>query len=218
LPARAVAEGRLVGPGAEGKAPAGVSRRAEAEVRRVFARLGRWLSLGALVAGAWGLGSCSALGRESMSGEPTATPDALHILESVRLELIPADGSATGYGPSFTAEGYELLRQWNVGIRPKNVWADDYARLDIGLPCCSAAHPYADEAKNCGCGHHQALYGLAKRLLRAGSRPTMVQGEIGRWRAFMFPRETLQAEMERRALEDPAIRQALEELRQQGIC
>jgi len=62
------------------------------------------------------------------------------------------------------------------------------------------------------------LYGLAKRLLRAGSQPTVVQAEIARWRAFMFPRETLQAELERRALEDPAIRQALDELRQQGIC
>ncbi len=184
----------------------------------MVARLGHWLSLGALFASAWGLGSCSPAGRESGDNKPAATPDALQILESVRLELIPAHGSSTGYGPSFAPEGYELLRQWNVGIRPENVWADDYIRLDIALPCCGAARPYADEAKNCGCGHHQALYGLAKRLLRAGSYPTMVQAEIGRWRAFMFPRETLQAEMERRALDDPAIRQALEELRQQGIC
>ena len=62
------------------------------------------------------------------------------------------------------------------------------------------------------------MYGLAKQLLDSGSPVTSVQAEIDRWRAFMFPRETLAAEMERLALEDPAIRQALDELREQGIC
>ena len=182
------------------------------------ARLGRWLSLVGLIAGAWGLGSCSAVGRGSMAGESAPTRDALQILEDLRLELIPVAASATGYGVSFTPEGYEILTQWNAGIRPNSAWAHDYERIDIRLPCCGAIHPNEDETRNCGCGHHQALYGLAKRLLRAGSQPTVVQAEIARWRAFMFPRETLQAEMERRALEDPAIRQALDELRQQGIC
>jgi hypothetical protein len=62
------------------------------------------------------------------------------------------------------------------------------------------------------------MYGLAKRLLSTGHQPAAVQGEVVRWRAYLFPRETLQAEMERRALTDPAIRQALDDLRQRGIC
>lgn len=150
--------------------------------------------------------------------EPTATPEPIQVLETLRRELIPAEDSATGYGPLFDSEGYETLRQWNQDIRPEKTWADDYVRLDITLPCCGVARPVEDETQNCGCGHHQAVYGLAKRLLDTGSTATAAQAEINRWRAFMFPRETLTAEMERLALEDPAIRQALDELREQGIC
>jgi len=152
------------------------------------------------------------------SGPPTPTPDALQVLEKLRRELIPSEGAHTGYGPTFSTEGYETLRRWNASLRPLPSWSADYERLDIRLPCCEARHPYRDESQNCGCGHHQALYGLAKRLLHDGEPRSHAQAEIARWRAFMFPSETLQAEMERRALEDPAIREALDELREQGIC
>ena len=172
----------------------------------------------ALIGLALTLTSCGALAGRRVGQAPTATPDALRILDDIRRELIPAEGSSTDYGPRFMSEGYETLRQWNVAIRPEAVWADDYVRLDIRLPCCEAIHPNEDESQNCGCGHHQALYGLGKQLLRSGTHLTNVQAEIGRWRAFMFPRETLQAEIERRALIDPAIREALDELRQQGVC
>lgn len=180
----------------------------------MIATMGRWFAAAALAGMASILTSCSALDGE----RPAPTPSALEILESLRRDLIPSEGSPAGYGPDFSSEGYEVLRQWNSDIRPEAVWADDYARMDVGLPCCGAIHPYKDESQNCGCGHHQALYGLAKRLLQRGDDRTQVQSEIGRWRAFMFPRETLQVELERRALQDPAIRQALDELRQQGIC
>jgi len=164
------------------------------------------------------LTSCGAQGGGSPGPAPAAASDPLRILDDIRREMIPAEGSPTDYGPSFTSEGYEVLREWNVVLRPAAAWADDYERLDIQLPCCEAIHPFEDESQNCGCGHHQAMYGLGKRLLQSGARVTEVQAEIGRWRAFMFPRETVQAEMERRALSDPAIRQALDELRQQGVC
>ena len=197
---------------------AGVSQRAEANKTRMGVRTGLRFAPDALVSLALTLTSCGAQGRDSLAHALTATPDPLRILDDVRKELIPTEGSSTDYGPSFTLEGYEVLRQWNVVLRPAAVWADDYVRLDIQLPCCEAIHPYEDESQNCGCGHHQALYGLGKRLLQSGARVNEVQAEIGRWRAYLFPRETLQAEMERRALSDPAIRQALDELRQQGVC
>ncbi len=184
----------------------------------MLAHSGRTRSLSLAFIGVLGLTSCRALDRATTGREPTATPDPLQILDGVRREVIPAEGSPTDYGLRFTPEGYEILRDWNDGIRPDRRWADDYERLDIQLPCCGALHPFEDEAKNCGCGHHQAMYGLAKRLLRNGTRPAAVQDEISRWRAYLFPRETLEAEMERRALDDPAIRQALDELRRQGVC
>ena len=81
-----------------------------------------------------------------------------------------------------------------------------------------SAAPSADETKNCGCGHHKALYGLAKRLLADGHNRTEAQAEIGRWAAYMYPRETLIVEMERRALTDPAINRALQEVKERGEC
>jgi hypothetical protein len=179
---------------------------------------GRIVAPGAILSLTLIMVSCAGVRLEAADDQPTPSPDPLQILEDVRRYLIPAEGTATGYGPDFSEVGYEQLRQWNVDLRPEPRWADVYARLDIRLPCCGTEHPFADESQNCGCGHHQALYGLAKSLLRAGGRPADVQGEIDRWRAFLFPRETLLAEMERRALLDPAVRQALDELRQQGIC
>ncbi len=177
----------------------------------MVARTGWRFAPGVLLGLASILASCTPWGS-------APTPDPFQILEDLRAELIPAEGSPTTYGPSFSLEGFEILRQWNTLIRPAPEWADDYARLDIRLPCCGAIHPHRDETQNCGCGHHQAVYGLAKGLLRSGFRVPETQEEIGRWRAFLFPRETLLEEMARRALLDPALRQALDELRQKGVC
>ena len=184
----------------------------------MLARTGLRFAPGVLLALASILASCTPSGGKSAGGESAPTPDALLILENLRAELIPAEGLLAAYGPPFSPEGYEILHQWNADIRPEPWWAADYERLDIRLPCCGAIHPYRDETRNCGCGHHQALYGLGKGLLREDVHPSRIQDQIGRWRAFFFPRETLQTEMERRALDDPAIRQALDELRQQGVC
>src|SRR3990172_5967619 len=151
------------------RAQPGVSQRAEANQPRMVARTGQRFAPVALVGLALTLTSCGALAGRRVDHAPTATPDALRILDDIRMEMIPAEGSPTDYGPRFTSEGYETLRQWNADLRPAAVWADDYVRLDIRLPCCEAIHPYEDETQNCGCGHHQALYGLGKQLLRSGT-------------------------------------------------
>jgi hypothetical protein len=184
----------------------------------MHARFGRIAASGAGLSLILGLSSCSGFGRGPASAAKIPTRDPLQLLESVRREMIPDEGLATGYGPDFSAQGYQVLIEWNETIRPVRRWAADYVRLDVTLPCCGAEHPFTDESENCACGHHKAMYGLAKRLLSTGHQPAAVQGEVVRWRAYLFPRETLQAEMERRALTDPAIRQALDDLRQRGIC
>ena len=182
------------------------------------ARIERIAASSASLALILGLASCSGFAAGPKAAAKNQTADPLQVLESVRRELIPDEGLATGYGPEFSTEGYQELIEWNEAIRPVPRWAAAYVGLDVTLPCCGVAHPFADESKNCACGHHQAIYGLAKRLLHTGYPPAAAQVEIGRWRAFLFPRETLQTEMARRALTDPAVRQALEELRERGIC
>lgn len=146
----------------------------------------------------------------------TLTPEEL--LEAVEAEVIPREGTGTGYGIAFDEAGYATLIECNRDLRPAPRWAQDYERLDVRLPCCGAWRPFADETRNCGCGHHQALYGVAKYLLSIGQTVAETQQAVDRWRAYFFPRETLQTALEERSLSDPAFREALEALRQRGEC
>ena len=144
--------------------------------------------------------------------------EAERILQQVREEIIPAEGSPTGYGITFSDMGYQTLVAKNreLSIPPERV--DDFESLDMSLPCCPFKHPSADEAKNCQCEHHQALYGLAKWLLQEDYPQDRVQEEVTRWNHYLYPKEALRAEMERRAKLDPAIEAALEELKAKGKC
>jgi hypothetical protein len=126
------------------------------------------------------------------------TPSPEQLVEQLQAELIPAVDTLTGYGPHFNQDGYDMLLRWNRDIRPEESWAADYEALNITLPCCAAAHPNRDETLNCACGHHQALYGVAKWLLQRGYTVTEVQTEVDQWKAFFFPRERLMAELVRR--------------------
>jgi hypothetical protein len=152
---------------------------------------------------------------------PRLTPaasDALEILTQVKAEVIPAENRPTRYGVAFNAAGYETLLMWKdrYPINPSR--ASDFEALNVTLPCCAFTTPSADESKNCGCGHHLAVYGLAKKLLADGYNRAETQAEIARWVAYLFPQEALKAELERRALTDPVINQALQELKEKGEC
>jgi hypothetical protein len=143
---------------------------------------------------------------------------ARELLERVRAELVPADGTATKYGVLFSNEGYRALLSWHSQYRVSAGQAASFEALDVSLPCCGFEHPLADESKNCGCGHHQALYGLAKRLLSTGYGGDQAQAEVTRWAAYFFPKETIEAAVAERAGSDPMFREALEELQQKGGC
>jgi hypothetical protein len=55
-------------------------------------------------------------------------------------------------------------------------------------------------------------------LSRAARRVGFVPSEIKRWTACIYPKETLRAEIEQRAADDPAASAALEELIETGQC
>ena len=150
--------------------------------------------------------------------EPTPTLTPLEILDGIRAEIVPPENAPTGYGIAFNYAGYQTMLIWYQEAMPSPSWADQYEAVDVALPCCRVVHPFRDESRNCPCGHHQALYGLSKYLLARGYAAADVQREVDRWKAYMFPREAVAAELERRALSDPAIRRALQELRERGEC
>ena len=140
------------------------------------------------------------------------------MIDRVRQEMVPQDDSSTPYGVSFNAEGYQTLLGWHSQYRVTRGKAGSFEMLDVTLPCCGFGQPSADESRNCACGHHQALYGLAKRLLGLGYGEGQAQVEIGRWSAYFFPRETMEAALAERAGSDPAFEEALDEFRQKGGC
>ncbi len=152
---------------------------------------------------------------------PTASAaliQARAVLARVRDEIIPSEGLATDYGVTFSDAGYQTLIQWNDELHVEPNYADAFESLDLILPCCEWRKPSRDEQTNCACGHHQALEGLAKKLLSEGRNRDAVQRQVTLWNRYLFPKEALSAEMERRAELDPEIKNALEELKAHGEC
>ena len=156
---------------------------------------------------------------------PTVTPTASAALEKarailarVRYEVIPREGLATDYGVTFSDAGYRTLIQWNADFKVEPRTADAFESLALILPCCDWSKPSRDEKSNCACGHHQALEGLAKKLLSEERAAGAVQREVTRWARYLYPKEALAAEMEKRAQLDPDIQAALEELKARGEC
>ena len=156
---------------------------------------------------------------------PTVTPTAgaaleraRAILARVRAEVIPREGLSTDYAVTFSDAGYKTLIQWNANLKVEARTADAFESLDLMLPCCDWSKPSRDEKSNCACGHHQALEGLAKKLLSEERAPSAVQREVTRWSRFLYPKEALAAEMEKRAQLDPESKAALDELKARGEC
>ncbi len=157
------------------------------------------------------------------SASDTADADAALVkaralVARVREEIVPREGLATDYGVTFSDAGYQALQKCNADYKVEPSYARAFESLDLMLPCCEWSHPSRDEKSNCACGHHQVLEGLAKKLLAEGRSAAVVQGEVIRWSRYMFPKEALTAELEKRAQLDPEMKAALDELRAHGEC
>lgn len=154
--------------------------------------------------------------KQELSAQPLS--EAELILQQVHHEVIPAEGSPTAYGVTFSDAGYKALVTKNKELAIPATKVAAFEGLDLSLPCCAFKNPSADESQNCACEHHQMLYGLAKFLLAQNYSPEQIQTEVGRWHHYLYPKESLRAEMERRGQGDPRIKAALEELKAKGKC
>ncbi len=152
---------------------------------------------------------------------PTPSPaliEARATLARMRDEIVPREGQTTQYGVTFSDAGYQTLIQWNAEFKVAERYANGFESLNLRLPCCEWSTPSRDEKTNCACGHHQALEGLSKKLLSDGWDRRAVQNEVAQWTRFLFPVEALTTEMEQRALLDPEMKAALDELKARGDC
>ena len=153
----------------------------------------------------------------------TATPspaliNARAVLARVRVEIVPREGQATQYGVTFSDAGYQTLIQWNADFQVEARYADAFESLDLRLPCCEWSTPSRNEEKNCACGPHEALEGLSKKLLSDGWSRDATQREVTLWNRYLFSKEAVRAEMEKRAQLDSDMKAALEELKARGEC
>lgn len=167
--------------------------------------------------------SAPAVQNVNVTPVPTTTPSAAllqarAVLARVRDEVVPREGTGTKYGMTFSNAGYETLMKWNQDFKVEARYADAFESLNLFLPCCDWRTPSRNEEKNCACGHHQALEGLSKKLLSDGWDSRAVQREVTQWTHYLFPKETVRAEMEKRAQLDAEMKAALEELKARGEC
>ncbi len=103
-------------------------------------------------------------------------------------QWIPGSGQAADYGARLTDAGYQTLLAWNNDLNVEPSYADAFESLDLRLPCCDWSKPSRDEKTNCGCGHHQALEGLGKKLSSEGRTREAVQQEVTKWSNYFFPK------------------------------
>jgi len=108
--------------------------------------------------------------------------------------------------------------RWNKDFKVEARYANAFETLDLYMPCCDWRTPSRNEEKNCACGHHQALEGLSKKLLSDDWKSDGVQRQVTLWMRYLFPKETVRAEMEKRAQLDPEMKMALDELNARGEC
>ncbi len=117
----------------------------------------------------------------------TAWGEAQALVARLQKQLISHEGQMQDYGVPLNDAGYQTLLQWNNDLRVEASYADAFESLDMRLPCCDWTKPSRDEKTNCGCGHHQALEGLSKKLLSEGWTHEAVQREVTRWSDYFFP-------------------------------
>ena len=84
----------------------------------------------------------------------------------------------------YSETGYQQLLRYDSSIRLNGNQVSNYNGLDVELPCCGFREL---GAQNCGCGHHIALSGLAKKMASEGYDRNQIQAEIDVWKEVFYP-------------------------------
>lgn len=95
------------------------------------------------------------------------------------------NGELSKYGISYDNAGYEKLVAAVRGVSLSAAQTATIVGLNVEISCCGVKTLQA--SGNCECGHHQALFGLAKILAAKGYARAEIQQEINKWKAVFFP-------------------------------
>ncbi|MBI4144669.1 hypothetical protein HY493_00490 [Candidatus Woesearchaeota archaeon] len=94
-------------------------------------------------------------------------------------------GEMAPYGLTYDDAGYQELLKAEKSITLTAAQTSTIVGLDILLPCCGVQSLQAKD--NCQCGHHVAMFGLAKMLAKEGYSRDQIQDELNKWKEVFYP-------------------------------
>jgi len=98
---------------------------------------------------------------------------------------VVGSGEMSSYGITYDNAGYEKLLEAAKTVNLDKEQTKQIVGRNIELSCCGVKTLQA--RGNCECGHHVALFGLAKLLASKGYAANDIQSEIDKWKLVFFP-------------------------------
>lgn len=102
-------------------------------------------------------------------------------------------GMSPQMGIQYNTQGYNALLNYYSTINLSDAESKAVAGLDVELPCCgfqeilTNSDGTANFVDSCHCGHHNAMYGLAKYMVQNGYNREQMQNELNVWKEVFFP-------------------------------
>lgn len=98
---------------------------------------------------------------------------------------IVGTGEKSDYGITYDQAGYNLLLGYAKSVNLNSAQTKKIVGLNAEIPCCGFKILQAEG--NCECGHHVALYGLAKLLASKDYSRENIQMEMDKWKQIFYP-------------------------------
>lgn len=98
---------------------------------------------------------------------------------------VVGSGEMSSYDITYDNAGYDKLLEAAKTISLNKEQTKLIVGRNIELSCCGVKMLQA--SGNCECGHHVALFGLAKLLASKGYTAEDIQSEIDKWKLVFFP-------------------------------
>ena len=102
-------------------------------------------------------------------------------------------GISPQMGIEYNTQGYNALLDYYSTINLSDAQSKAVAGLDVELPCCGFkeilvnSNGTANFEASCHCGHHDAMYGLAKYMVQNDYNREQMQSELNVWKEVFFP-------------------------------
>jgi len=139
------------------------------------------------------------------------------LVSKAEAKAVPREGSNSVLGLKFTSKDYRsLLNEAKMPMSAEEM--QDFAGIDVTMPCCTFARTVANFSTNCQCGHHLAAYGVIKKMVKASVPRQRIQIETKRWVSYFFPKEAIAKELKTSGLSQEKINSSLQILNSKGGC